>query len=82
MPAVGETVNTDADVDAVNNVIETWIRFANANDGDGLIGLTCPDLAVIAPAGHPVSGAEAQELFRGFTENFTIALSRETTTRP
>ena len=79
MLAVEETVNTDADVDAVNSVIESWIGFANANDGDGLIGLTCPDLEVIPPAGPPVSGTEAREMFLGILEGFTVSLQPTTT---
>jgi len=78
IPVAEETVSTEADVEAVNNVIEGWIEKVNINDPDGLIDLTCSDLEVIPPDGHPVSGVEAQQLFRGFFEHSTLALKPTT----
>jgi ketosteroid isomerase-like protein len=78
IPVAEEPASTDADVAAVNDVIAAWIRNVNANDADGLIGLTCPDLEVIPPQEHPVSGTEAQQMFRGFFEYATVALKPTT----
>jgi ketosteroid isomerase-like protein len=69
----------DADVKAVSNLIEAWFEYANSNDGDGLIGLTCPDLEVIPPAGPPVVGTEAREMFLGFFDSFTVSIQPTTT---
>jgi ketosteroid isomerase-like protein len=51
----------------------------NANDADGLIGLTCSDLELIPPQEHPVSGTDAQQMIRGFFEHGTVALKPTTT---
>jgi len=78
-PVVEETMSTEADIEAVNKAIEAWIDNVNANDPDGLIGLTCSDLEVIPPGEHPVSDVEAQNLYRSFMEHSTVALKPTTT---
>ena len=78
-PVAEETMSTESDIEAVNNVIEAWIDNVNANDPDGLIGLTCSDLEVIPPGEHPVSDVEAQNLYRSFMEHSTVALKPTTT---
>jgi ketosteroid isomerase-like protein len=77
-PATEEPAASPPGLAAVHQLIDEWIRMVNANDPEGLVALTCDNLEVIPPGMHPVSGADARDLFRGFFDGFSVVLEPTT----
>lgn len=77
-PATQQAETTEADVDAVRNVVDDLIAAANTNDAEGVLELLCDDLEAIPPGEQPVTGARAHQLFRGFFEEFIVRLEPST----
>ncbi len=73
-PAAEEAATTEADLEAIKNVIEQEISAANAGDAERFLGILSGDVAVLPPNELGVRGEQARLWLRAFFDQSAVQL--------
>ena len=73
-PAAEEAATTEADLQAIKNVIEQEIAAANAGDAERFLGILSDDVVIMPPNEQVVRGEQAGPWLRAFLDQFAMQL--------
>ena len=73
-PGQKQATETEADVQAIRNVLDEWIKAVNTGDAERLLSTVSDDVEMFPPGQPPIRGGQAHEFLRGFLEQVTVEL--------
>lgn len=73
-PAAEEAATTEADLEAIKNVIEREVAAANAGDAVAFRAIFTDDMATMPPNQQAVRGEQVEPWLRAFFDQFSVQL--------